>query len=623
MASKKKTPAAELAEKLLAVLEAQRGLGKEAYPLTLQRLAELTDPQAPQELVVKAVGAKPFKERVVLENKAKPAALVALVEDTGLLAGDPRLLAPALERLCTPEKPLWLLSKVKAKIENTKLRKPFEDAIGRQIAENTLPPTVGFRLEKNKPLLYLHSIPPPPLPPEKPEDVLAETLVRVLEAQRQLGRDSYPLSLKRLVELADPQAARDLVVKAIGKKPFKDRVVVANKTNAETPLAFIEDLVQLAASPMLLEFALGKACSSASPTCPPSKLSGQVDTKLKKPLQDAVARQIREKTLPTTVGHLLLQDKSFLFLQSNPPQPPADQKLAESLLGVLEAQRQLGPSAYPPLLSRLIELTDPAAKAALVKKALAHPALQGKITLLGLVDAKKPVVFVGEQAQLLSSGWLLEFLLGAKRQPNENAFMVETLLPKKSPLLAPLLETVNRQIDANTLPSSIGWMWIGGKKQLFLLVDVHHSGPAATPVAPPVSPTPTPMPSSPPREAPADFARAFDEAFDQLNQRNGGHNFVSLVELRQALPLARRPIRRRAAQAARRRPLHAQRRRGPTRPQPRGSGSRHHGGWIALALCFPESRHDRPHGDADHDHPATDARPWSGFSSTSASATRS
>ena len=47
----KKDAATGLTERLLAVLEAQRGLGADAYPLTLRRLVELTqlDPIVPDE----------------------------------------------------------------------------------------------------------------------------------------------------------------------------------------------------------------------------------------------------------------------------------------------------------------------------------------------------------------------------------------------------------------------------------------------------------------------------------------------------------------------------------------------------------------------------------------------
>jgi hypothetical protein len=36
-----------------------------------------------------------------------------------------------------------------------------------------------------------------------------------------------------------------------------------------------------------------------------------------------------------------------------------------------------------------------------------------------------------------------------------------------------------------------------------------------------------------------DFAKAFDEAFRRLDVQKGSHNFVSLVDLRQELPIDR------------------------------------------------------------------------------------
>ncbi len=380
MPPKRKDSAPELAEKMLAVLEAQCALGKEAYPLTLQRLAELADPQAAPELIGKAVGKKPFKDRAVLaSSKTKdPAGLVALADDTEQLADDARLLEFALGTLCTVEDPLWPLSKVKAQIENPKLRKPFEEAVARRVRENALPSGVGVRLEKNKPLLYLMTFPPPPPPPppRKPEEVLAEKLLQVLEAQRRLGGDAYPLLLQRLVERTDPQAKSSIRAKALGHPIFRDKVLRFDLKKPEALVAFLED-----------------------------------------------------------------------------------------------------------------------------------------------------------KEQLFSCGILLEQLLRMKCKANDNAFAVEKLVSPKSEHFPIFREAINRRIDADTLPPTIGWMWIGKKKQLFFTEDVHRGRQGGAPIAAPSQP-------SPPSEPPADFARAFDEAFHQINRQKGAHNFVNLVDLRRALPMA-------------------------------------------------------------------------------------
>ena len=127
---------------------------------------------------------------------------------------------------------------------------------------------------------------------------LAEGMLTVLEAQRGLGKEAYPLTLQRLGELTDPQATPELVEKAVGKEPFKGRALVAQKKNPSAPVALVEDVEQLAASPLLLNLVLDQLCSETSPTCAPSKLTKKVDGRLKKPFAEAVAKQIRENTLP-------------------------------------------------------------------------------------------------------------------------------------------------------------------------------------------------------------------------------------------------------------------------------------------------------------------------------------
>ena len=68
---------------------------------------------------------------------------------------------------------------------------------------------------------------------------------------------------------------------------------------------------------------------------------------------------------------------------------------------------------------------------------------------------------------------------------------------------------------------------------LFLLKDLHAGGRATLPAGPA---------TNEPKVAavgPPDFAKAFTVAFEQLDRRVGGHNFVSLVELRRLLPVDR------------------------------------------------------------------------------------
>ena len=104
---------------------------------------------------------------------------------------------------------------------------------------------------------------------------LGEKLCAALRAQRDRGPESYPLSLQRLVELADPHAEPALVDKAVAGKPFKDTALVAQKNNRAAPVALAEDLEKLAASPRLLEFVLDQLCSPGSPTCGAGQAEGE------------------------------------------------------------------------------------------------------------------------------------------------------------------------------------------------------------------------------------------------------------------------------------------------------------------------------------------------------------
>ena len=159
-----------------------------------------------------------------------------------------------------------------------------------------------------------------------------------------------------------------------------------------------------------------------------------------------------------------------------------------------------------------------------MNKALAHPTLNGRLALLN-AKTLTPLALVED------SGKVLELLLRAQHRPTESAVPIGSLLPKMSERCRPFIDAINCQIETNSLPPTIGWMWIGNKKQVFFLEDVHRAT-ASVPTPPPVQP---PVP----HETPVDFPHAFETAFNQIDRQKGAHNFVSLVDLRQVLPLPR------------------------------------------------------------------------------------
>ncbi len=355
---------------------------------------------------------------------------------------------------------------------------------------------------------------------------LAARMLRVLEAQRSLGGASYPLTLRRLAELTDPAAAPALVLKAAARNEFADRVVIANKKNLDAPLALTDDLDQLANSGLLLEFVLATICTPAHPGCPVSKLKSKVVTSLKGPFEQAVRRQIREQTLPASVGFVQVQRTPYLYLRRLPYKPPA-LALAERMLGVLERRGSDG-TPYPLLVKQLAELADPQAPAALVKKALAEEVFQQRaLGALAKLAPESPVALAADLEQLADSPLVLESLLRAARTANSHAFPVTAWKRKVAPRLWPAFqEALRRRTEAGNLPPTVCWVLLGKKPHYFLRENLQAGG--RTKESPPVTPA-----------APGDFEQQFDAAFNRLDRATGAHNFVSLLDLRRALPLDR------------------------------------------------------------------------------------
>jgi hypothetical protein len=318
--------AAELARKMLQMLEAQRRQGAGAYPLSISRLVELMEPSAPTALVDKAIAKKTFTDRVLVAQKKHSAAPAALVEDLELLAASPTLLEWALDSVCTAANPTCPVSKLKTRVV-ARLKKPFEEAVKQQVRENRLPLAVGWILVKRTIHLYLRRMPPPP-PPRPPALELAEKMVRVLEIQRRHGGAFYPVTLKRLAELIDPEAKPVLILKAAVQEPFRTQAVVARTRHLEAPVALAADLDTMADSPLLLEFLLASSRTAATHAFLIGAWKTKMLSKLWPPFQQAVERRLADGTLPLQVGWLLIKGRKYLFLNKDlnggrPPQPAA------------------------------------------------------------------------------------------------------------------------------------------------------------------------------------------------------------------------------------------------------------------------------------------------------------
>lgn len=375
------------------------------------------------------------------------------------------------------------------------------------------------------------------MPRVDPVAELAAKLLYTLEQQRQSGGD-YPLTVARLAAVADPQAPPEQVARALAKKPFAAKWVVANKKDANSPIALAEDRECLAASPQLVEYALGLLCSADTPLHTPAKVAAKVDTSLRPAFKVALDRQIVASSLPATVGVRMVRGKPHLYLQQFPPKDPVEE-LSKKLVEALSQQRERGPNDYPTPLPRLIERTDLAVKPAELKQALGREPFRGQavVAMPSLPDSL--VALSADAERLAASPALLHHALTAMRTADNQALTLTDLKKKIAPSLqGPFAASLNRILSGSTLPDGIGVLRSKKKPLLFLLADLNAVPPPAAPmpapkpIAPPAAPKPAPVPAM-------DFARRFEEVFAHLDREHGSHNHVSLLELRRAVPVDR------------------------------------------------------------------------------------
>jgi hypothetical protein len=164
-------------------------------------------------------------------------------------------------------------------------------------------------------------------------DELAGRMARVLESQRQLGGGAYPPTLERLAELSGVKASSPNVLKAVGKKAFKDRAVVAwNKDRKPARDAVVilvasenleESMAEVAPTVLLklLDRERGKSTEAFSAT----DLAKKLTAKLQGPFKAALARGIERNALPPEVGSIKKNNTRLLFMldavETSTPRP--------------------------------------------------------------------------------------------------------------------------------------------------------------------------------------------------------------------------------------------------------------------------------------------------------------
>jgi hypothetical protein len=163
---------------------------------------------------------------------------------------------------------------------------------------------------------------------EKDVTELAERMRLVLEAQRRLGGDAYPPTLRRLAELCEFNASDVRVTKAADHEVLTKTALVAAKENKkpklDAPVICREDIGTEDVLRALFRFALAPSIGSGrgktkkeSTAFTPSELTKRLIAELQEPLGDSLERGMKRGELPEGVAWIEVNGNPYLFLVEN------------------------------------------------------------------------------------------------------------------------------------------------------------------------------------------------------------------------------------------------------------------------------------------------------------------
>src|SRR5262249_23250477 len=139
------------------------------------------------------------------------------------------------------------------------------------------------------------------------------------------------------------------------------------------------DEQRLAGDPGLIGRAVQLVSTKEAPLHPVTKVAGKLDRAVKEAFPEAVAQRVADGTLPAGVVAHDIRGKLHLRLAEYAlpePPPPQEKLLADKLLELLRSAREKGGTAYPAVLSELIEQTGHKTSEKVVKTALGTDAVK-------------------------------------------------------------------------------------------------------------------------------------------------------------------------------------------------------------------------------------------------------
>ncbi len=304
-------PDAVLSQNLSAALDSMRQSGEAAYPALFIDLLAKADVSSDDPLLPAALALPPFAESAIVVAGKFPTAWLAQRSNYEQAVNTEGFFRRILTLQCSEAVPEVKLS-VLAKVLSKELQPRFMEVwrthadLHRKCSFAEFSPAGT----KARPDLIIRDSRFP-----RPEKILAEQLVKVLEGQKKIGGSAYPSSLDRLMELtktSDDKATRQ---RSTLQEPFAGKVVLAFPSASDSPAALVEDVELLAAASSLWEVALSQLTTSDNQAIAADKLVSVkgLNPLLRPAFASAIDRSLTEKQVPPGFAALRISSKWHLF----------------------------------------------------------------------------------------------------------------------------------------------------------------------------------------------------------------------------------------------------------------------------------------------------------------------
>jgi hypothetical protein len=475
MAKKAKVPdpLSEIAANIVSLLESHQTARSASPDTSFLNWSQIVASQAGvnPDWVLASLLKSPAKGKVLIAVPDDLKSPVALTSEVESLAADPVVLQRLVQHLtsgCSELNPVRPIADL-CKAADKALRKPVEAYWTKHTDKLPSGLTAIVRAVGKKSVVQIHD--------ERfarPDAVLSQRLVSSLESLKAGGDAKYPATLSEILLKAGIEEDDSLLSAAMSLPPFSQSVCVVSGKLPDAWLTFRADAQAAVNAEGFLKRLLVRLCS---PENPEAKLSA-VAKLLAKDLQAKFGEVWRthaelQRRFPfvelqaagsKSKPDLILRDARF---------PRAEKILSEQLVKTLETTRSAA-GHYPLSLTRLHELANPKAEAAVFQKAIALEPFASRATIALPGASDSPVALTDDIERLAAFPALLDAVVGLMTNAETQAVAIDKLGAFKSVQMlvrSHFAEALKKATSEGRLPPGFGAVRLAGKWHVFRTRD--------------------------------------------------------------------------------------------------------------------------------------------------------